>query len=115
VAVRTHEEASEAPAGGVLPLSAVGETTAALSEVFRECQILAAQKSVGYGDAWRQQGYMGNLARVLSKSARLRNLAWRDGMADEQAMEAELLDIINIAAMGLTNLRAGNRWGEQHG
>jgi hypothetical protein len=83
--------------------------------VFYECRTLAAQKSKGYGDAWRQQGYMGNLARVLSKSARLRNLAWRDGIADEQAVEAELLDIINIAAMGLTNLRAGNRWGEQHG
>lgn len=84
-----------------------------LRDVFQESVELAKAKDQGYGAAWRAQGYVGNLARVLSKAERLRNLAWRDEPAEGalEAVEEELRDIINIAAFALVNVRQGNRWG----
>jgi hypothetical protein len=111
VAVRTHEQASAGAEEVCLDEQ--------LIEIFCEARNLAAQKNISYGNAWRHQGYMGNLARVMSKCARLKNMAWRDGSDREEvgrvveaASEAELMDIINIAAFGVLNLRSGNRWGK---
>lgn len=94
-------------------------TAGELHGVFEDALELASAKDAGYGAAWRAQGYMGNLARVLSKAERLRNLAWEDhpegggSLPQElrEAVEEELRDIINIAAFGLVNLRDDNRWG----
>lgn len=96
-------------------------TAEVLQKIFSEAVDLARVKDAGYGQAWRAQGYIGNIGRVLSKSERLRNLAWKDseeGMADPHpaemaAIEEELRDIVNIAAFALVNLRSGNRWGNR--
>lgn len=90
-----------------------------LSAVFAEALRLAQYKERSYRGAWRAQGYMGNLARVLSKAQRLKGIAWRDHSdavspdKSAESIEQELIDIINIAAFGLVNLRAGNRWGNE--
>ena len=78
---------------------------------------LIVRKSQGYGDAWRRQGYMGNLARVLSKAARLENLAWND-LTNEvakaigsESIEDTLRDLGALCAFTLDNIEEGNRWG----
>ena len=86
-----------------------------LAEVFLECVDLVTLKDAQYGGAWRSQGYMGNVARVLSKASRLKTLMWCDEDPNETLEEPvmdTLIDIINVAAFAVLNLREGNRWGE---
>lgn len=70
-----------------------------------------------YGDAWKRQGYMGNLARILSKAARLENMVWRDindpNIQEDQteSVQDTLLDLSALCALMLANLEEGNRWG----
>jgi hypothetical protein len=81
--------------------------------VFENALNLAMEKNQGYGDAWQQQGWMGNLARILSKTARLKNLAWRD-LSVEYATEPHeetVVDLINLAVFFLFNRRDSNKWG----
>jgi hypothetical protein len=94
-----------------------------LRNVMGDAMRLAEVKSESYGDAWKAQGYMGNLARIMSKNARLRNLLWCDADGDgppipEHELDAEavrdtLLDLINLSGFMLLNWEAGNRWGGQ--
>lgn len=76
-------------------------------------------KSAGYGNAWVEQGYMGNLARVLSKTSRLKNMMWRDaddtsakdyGTQQESVLDT-LMDLSALCAFAIANLEDGNRWG----
>jgi hypothetical protein len=76
------------------------------------------RKSEGYGDAWRRQGHMGNLARVLSKSARLENMLWRDDQSNGigasvggESVADTLVDMAALCAFLLANFEEGNRWG----
>lgn len=96
---------------------------------FDQCVELMDQKNLNYGDAWRSQGYMGNLARILSKVSRLRNMLWRsdptDQVPDQPAvmegsaqadMDAEtvrdtLMDLSNLCYFMARNLGEGNQWG----
>jgi hypothetical protein len=84
---------------------------------------LLEHKNAAYGDAWRHQGYMGNLARLQSKVQRLRNLLWRDPDSNgypiqpldiaggEETVTDTLVDLINLAAMMAVNWNEDNRWG----
>lgn len=104
-------------------LTLVGtETTAILEKLFHEAVELARRKDADYGQAWKRQGYMGNTSRVLSKVERLRELVWSDNTADAEdaeggetveTVEDTLLDLMNLAAMALHNVRTGNRWGRR--
>lgn len=101
-------------------LTLVGtETTAILEKLFHEAVELARRKDADYGQAWKRQGYMGNTSRVLSKVERLRELVWSDNTADAEDVEGgetvedTLLDLMNLAAMALHNVRTGNRWGRR--
>lgn len=83
---------------------------------------LLARKQA-YGDAWREQGYMGNTARILSKASRLRNMMWRDGGefhdgdsagedgSNESVLDT-LLDLSALCAFAIANIEDGNRWGK---
>lgn len=75
---------------------------------------LAEAKSAGYGDAWRQQGWMGNLARIFSKTSRLKNLLWQTSAKEvhDEAVEDTALDMINLCVFFLLNRGADNRWGK---
>lgn len=87
-----------------------------LAEVLLGALDLAADKNDTYQDAWREQGYMGNLARVLSKSSRIRNMAWcdsEDTLDGVESVEDTLLDLINLAAFAVINIREENRWGTE--
>lgn len=88
-------------------------TQQALLEIFEYALRLQSRKAQAYGEAWSEQGYMGNVARVLSKVSRLRNMVWRDfGIedADEPILDT-LFDLINLAAFTVINKRRNNKWG----
>lgn len=70
-----------------------------------------------YGGAWREQGWMGNLARIMSKTARLRNMLWRDYALSDAAepVRDTLQDLMNLCVFMLLNLNGGNRWGRGDG
>lgn len=92
-------------------------TTARMLEIFARCIQLQRKKAKTYGDAFRSQGYMGNVARVLSKSSRLKNILWNDfGQQLEDVEETTydtLLDMINLACFVIINREDGNKWGTQ--
>lgn len=93
------------------------ETQQRLVAVFQEALQLHERKSAGYGNAWWEQGSMGNLARVLSKAARLKNMLWRDmPLADSsESVTDTALDLINLGGFFIMNTRDGNRWGHGRG
>lgn len=89
------------------------DTTAKLLGIFAECIVLQREKGQTYGDAWRSQGEMGNVARVLSKVARLKKMLWTSNQiaSADEPVEDTLLDLINLAGFTLINRRTGNKWG----
>lgn len=94
--------------------NAVGfATVIAVAEVMQEALNLVAAKSKGYGDAWRSQGWMGNLARVQSKTSRLKNMLWCSLPHDstKEPVEDTLLDLMNLSVFMLINKRNANQWG----
>jgi hypothetical protein len=99
-----------------IPENAEGyETQQRMLQVFEQCLHLQQRKGRTYRNAWREQGYMGNVARVLSKASRLKSMLWRDQAEyvapDEEPAEDTLHDLINIAAFAVMNLAERNRWG----
>lgn len=93
-----------------------------LRNVVGDALRLADAKNEAYGDAWQKQGYMGNLARIQSKAARLKALLWRDADGDGYPLPANytrdgetvidtLLDLINLAGFMAVNWTEENRWG----
>lgn len=91
-------------------------TTAKLLDIFAEAIVLQRRKTLTYGDAWRSQGEMGNVARVLSKVARLRKMCWTSNQiaSADESVEDTLLDLINLAGFMLINRRTGNKWGNDY-
>lgn len=85
---------------------------------------LVREKDKAYGGAWQKQGYMGNLSRIMSKTARLENMMWRDGGPDvsvamdgsdadpgtEHVLET-LHDLMALCAFMASNIEEGNKWG----
>lgn len=101
---------------GVEPGAVVGDiSTEQFAQVLQEMANLYAEKTIGYGEAWREQGWMGNLARIMSKTARLRNMSWRRDPIEngKETTEDTLLDLANLSIFGLLNRRDGNFWGRQ--
>lgn len=90
-------------------------TTVRMLEIFEECINLQRQKASTYGDAFRSQGYMGNVARVLSKAARLKNMVWTDAEFDSpgETTRDTVLDMINIACFFIINKTDRNKWGRE--
>jgi hypothetical protein len=99
---------AEMPAGAVIAFLAHADAV----------HQLVRQKDKAYGGAWEKQGYMGNLARVLSKTERLKNMVWKDlaekyeepGSEDETVLDT-LHDLMALCAFMATNIEEGNRWG----
>jgi hypothetical protein len=90
-------------------------TYQAVAQVFQEALRLVEKKTPGYGRAWQEQGWMGNLARIMSKSSRLKNMLWRGRLTQfdsaEETTEDTALDMMNLLAFFLINKRIGNEWG----
>lgn len=83
-------------------------------EVDKILQIVL-RKNEDYGDAWRQQGWMGNTARILSKTSRLKNLLWRDFQQRDmtESIEDTVQDLIALCVFFLINRGQGNKWGHR--
>lgn len=91
-------------------------TVQGVAAYFEECTDLVRIKNPEYGEAWRAQGYMGNLSRVLSKAARLKAMLWRDEGDDPpdkptESIQDTLRDLANLTAFMHQNFEDGNRWG----
>lgn len=87
----------------------------ALEVVNAALQTMSAKNRL-YAGAWREQGWMGNLARIQSKVGRLRNMLWRDyPMSDKETPDDSLIDLINLAIFAILNRQGGNRWGKGDG
>lgn len=101
--VLTEEEKSQT--GSLLAME--------LAELFDDCFQLVMLKNTDYGDAWRRQGWMGNLARLMSKTSRMQNMLWRDDYLDStnEPVSETAKDLINIAAFFVLNHKHQNRWG----
>lgn len=89
------------------------DTVEAARAIFDQCLRLMAEKEQNYGGAWRTQGWQGNIARILSKCARLKAMLWREQPQESstEPVEDTLLDLINLSVFTLINRRNENRWG----
>lgn len=94
------------------------DTIGQMSRVFDEAIRIASQKNQDYADAWREQGWRGNLARILSKSARLKNMLWRRDSSflngGQETVRETALDQINTLAFFIINLDDGREWGHEN-
>lgn len=76
---------------------------------------LIAEKNKAYGDAWKKQGYLGNLGRIMSKTERLRNLLWREVEAvssSGESVQDTLRDLAALAFFMARNYSEENKWGQ---
>lgn len=92
----------------------MSNTQARVEDVFQEALRLIASKNASYGDSWREQGWRGNVSRVLEKSKRIRALLWRPSVllngSSEHPRET-MLDMINTLAFAIINMDDGVEWG----
>lgn len=105
---------------GITPMGVVAQAIDIIPAV-QAWDALSAQvrdtivrKSQGYGNAWQEQGYMGNIARVLSKQSRIRNLVWcepKPDFKDQETVEDTLVDLAALCAFAIANMQDGNQWG----
>jgi len=89
----------------------------AMRQIFDEALSLFEQKNTDYGDAWREQGWRGNLSRILEKARRLKTVLWHGGpigfaVAEEGARQTAL-DMINTLAFFIINHDERREWGHE--
>jgi hypothetical protein len=95
---------------------AAGEAVSAFTAHADAVLALVREKDKAYGGAWQKQGYMGNLARILSKAERLKNMCWTDSEGitvdpDDESVMDTLHDLMALCAFMASNIEEGNRWG----
>lgn len=102
---------------GTITLDDPMSTMQGLMVFFDQCVELAGKKDAVYRKAWQRQGYMGNLARVLSKVERLRAMMWHDfpdfGQETQETVKDTLKDLANLCGFLARNWDEGNKWGSQ--
>jgi hypothetical protein len=87
-----------------------------MKRIYDEALNLAATKNTDYGDAWRDQGWRGNLSRVFEKAKRLRTVLWRSNVqptAVRETVRETAVDMINTLTFFVINLDAGVEWGDE--
>jgi hypothetical protein len=100
---------------GIITIDDPPSTMQGLMVFFDKCVGLAGSKDALYRKAWQKQGYMGNLARIMSKAERLRAMAWGDTLGDppsDETLRDTLMDMANLCGFMARNLEDGNRWGD---
>ena len=110
--------------GAVFPVDSPPTTAQVVAQFHDAALRLAVSKDQAYRKAWVEQGYMGNVGRILSKASRLRALMWGDRHVEEMTTEElmredgirdTLLDMANLCAFAAHNMAEGNRWGGDRG
>lgn len=85
----------------------------AVRAIMDEALNLFELKNADYGDAWKEQGWRGNLAKILNKAARL-NKIWRGGtFVVEENLRETAIDMINTLAFLVVNHDVGREWGHE--
>jgi hypothetical protein len=76
-----------------------------------------AYKDGHYRGAWKEQGWRGNVARILSKSSRLKAMLWRSDPTEDdlEPVVDTLVDLINLSVFAILNRRGDNEWGRGNG
>lgn len=74
---------------------------------------IVLRKNEDYGAAWRDQGWMGNVARILSKTSRLKSLLWQDFQREtsSESVDDTVQDLIALCVFFLLNRGVENKWG----
>lgn len=93
----------------------MSSSQARIEEVFAEATRLFAIKNASYQDSWRDQGWRGNVSRVLEKAKRVRSLLWRQSVllnGSKEHPRETLMDIMNTCAFAIINMDDGVEWGE---
>jgi hypothetical protein len=85
---------------------------------YNDCLGKYLEKAPQYGKSWQRQGAMGNLSRIMSKTARLENMFWGLGKDDFVGITGEgaddsLVDLPNLCAFMQANLMMGNSHGKR--
>jgi hypothetical protein len=86
-------------------------------DVFAKAMETFDKKNADYGDAWKTNGWRGNLSRIFEKVQRVRNLAWRPdprvpAVGDEQVLET-LQDLLNTTAFAIINMIEEREYGHE--
>lgn len=94
-----------------------GHTVLMAFEQFAGALATMVAKDRQYGGAWREQGWMGNLARIMSKAARLRSMLWSDVQQSSarEPVADTLQDLMNLCVFMKLNIQAANKWGRGDG
>lgn len=95
----------------------MSDTRQGLWDIFTDAVQTFDRKNEDYGDAWRRNGWRGNLSRVFEKADRVRNLAWRPdprvpAVGDEQVVDT-LKDMLNTIAFAIMNLEEEVEYGHE--
>jgi len=95
----------------------MSETIRDMSRIFDEAIRLASEKNAKYGDAWQDQGWRGNLSRILEKDKRLRTMLWRAGEpflnGEKEHPRETAMDMMNTLAFLILNMDADREWGHE--
>lgn len=88
-------------------------TAAKVAVEMDKCLQLLLEKERAYRGAWRDQGWMGQTGRLLSKASRLKALAWQPFETDltSESLIDTVQDTANLCFLWLLNKEAKNRWG----
>lgn len=93
----------------------MSNSQARVDEIYAEASRLFAIKNASYQDSWRDQGWRGNVSRVLEKAKRIRSLLWRQSVllnGSKEHPRETLMDIMNTCAFAIINMDDGVEWGE---
>lgn len=60
-----------------------------------------------YGQAWRSRGWRGNVADILRKASRVKNVFWTGKGSDDLD---DLYDLMVYCAFAIINLQDGREW-----
>lgn len=94
----------------------MSDTITRMQAVFGEALSLAQRKNADYGDAWKDQGWRGNLSRVFEKDKRLRTILWNGDKVDihvREGVRETAIDMMNTLAFFVMNHDAGVEWGHE--
>lgn len=93
--------------------AAPSHTIIGMVRVFEQVMFIAHRKDQAYGAAWIRQGWMGNLARMMSKTARLKNMLWRSMPfeSETEPVHETAYDLIALSTFFILNRDTKNQWG----
>lgn len=95
----------------------MSDTIEGMERIYNEALDLARRKNHDYGDAWRSNGWRGNLSRVFEKSHRLRTLLWNGNAPEARVTDEDVrqtaIDMLNTLTFFIMNMEAGVEWGHE--